>query len=859
MQIRLGARCRSRWSSTGSCSGVLRLRLAIILAAWLWLLVAASSDAGARPLTIEDSLRLEEYGRAVLPDDQSVIFEHMPAYAASPNPGALESGSFARRFQGQILRADLSEGEVRVAPLFRQARDAGYWLGTLSPAGTKLSVFSLRGERLRAGIYDFTRRRLRWLSLTPNYASRSADDPFVEGPQWVSEDQLLFSGLRQGEIPSILGRQAYAIRAERRWRSALIGQRSTSSIDSGRSNLAATVANSRASLLLVDLARGTQRTLADGIFQALRLSPDRHWVAALESSRLRQPDPAHPSGGDRWQRSLVVISLVDPRIQHRPCGTCDVIPDSLQWSEDGSQLIFASTENYGSSTQTFPNAAIRSFDLGTGRVAELNSDRLTIQARPWYLSSCGLSSGRSAVSPMGHGAALCGVDRETGARRWRHLIEGQPPADIANAPADLDSYAVAIDGQGLLVGGAGDLWRLGSGGAMNLTTDIAEPVSPWLEGQTLATLSAEVRMTGQSLRRDDVVLLGTNSVRRFSPASGMTPALPVPDDSELLAISRTGRLALFRRGSEISSLIAVMADHAEVRIHEINRFLDDVQSPRLVQIESRYAGASFQNCLMIPQSATNYRNLPVIVDIYPRGNSTSCTDGAPSYGLFSKQHLVAQGYLVLEVAATEDALRQGSDPAANVGPLVDAAVDATLREGYGSADRLAVWGFSDGMHLTLRLLASTDRFRAAFVGSGVSDYSSHFGTQPLSAQLETLPAVLQNMSAYEFGIGRYGLGATPWSAPEAFAHYSPVRSADAIHTPLLIMQGDFDVFPIGQSQQLFATLYRLGRPARYVTFWGEAHEPASPGNVRVWWQEISAWFDEYLAARRTAPSDVGGR
>ncbi len=63
---------------------------------------------------------------------------------------------------------------------------------------------------------------------------------------------------------------------------------------------------------------------------------------------------------------------------------------------------------------------------------------------------------------------------------------------------------------------------------------------------------------------------------------------------------------------------------------------------------------------------------------------------------------------------------------------------------------------------------------------------------------------------------------------------------------MLIIQGDMDYVPLQQGEQFFGALYRQGRRARFVRYWGEGHVFQSPANIRDMWEQIYAWFDEFL-------------
>jgi dipeptidyl aminopeptidase/acylaminoacyl peptidase len=65
-----------------------------------------------------------------------------------------------------------------------------------------------------------------------------------------------------------------------------------------------------------------------------------------------------------------------------------------------------------------------------------------------------------------------------------------------------------------------------------------------------------------------------------------------------------------------------------------------------------------------------------------------------------------------------------------------------------------------------------------------------------------------------------------------YASNSPVLLADRIQAPVLLIQGDQDPIPLSQGEEMFSALYRQGKDAEEVTYWGEGHIISSPGNVR---------------------------
>jgi dipeptidyl aminopeptidase/acylaminoacyl peptidase len=51
---------------------------------------------------------------------------------------------------------------------------------------------------------------------------------------------------------------------------------------------------------------------------------------------------------------------------------------------------------------------------------------------------------------------------------------------------------------------------------------------------------------------------------------------------------------------------------------------------------------------------------------------------------------------------------------------------------------------------------------------------------------------------------------------------------------------------LNNAEKVFDGLDRLGKPARLVRYWGEAHNFQSPANIRDVWRRTREWFDRYI-------------
>ncbi|HKZ79490.1 MAG TPA: prolyl oligopeptidase family serine peptidase [Pyrinomonadaceae bacterium] len=104
---------------------------------------------------------------------------------------------------------------------------------------------------------------------------------------------------------------------------------------------------------------------------------------------------------------------------------------------------------------------------------------------------------------------------------------------------------------------------------------------------------------------------------------------------------------------------------------------------------------------------------------------------------------------------------------------------------------------------------------------------------------------------YQLAFGGAGIEETmrfdspPWKDLGRYLRNSPIFYVDRVQTPVMIIQGDMDSNAMQQAEEFFTALYRQGKRAELVRYWGEGHVISSEANVRDMWERIFAWFDEF--------------
>ncbi len=147
-------------------------------------------------------------------------------------------------------------------------------------------------------------------------------------------------------------------------------------------------------------------------------------------------------------------------------------------------------------------------------------------------------------------------------------------------------------------------------------------------------------------------------------------------------------------------------------------------------------------------------------------------------------------------------------------------------------NREAALGASYGGYMINWILGHTDRFKCLVSHDGMFDSVAAYG------QTE------------ELWFNEWEYKGTPWDNPETYAKWSPNLFAKNFKTPTLVIHGQLDYrLDVAQGFELFTTLQRLKVPSEMLYFPDEGHWVLKPQNSRLWNQTISAWVDQWTAAK----------
>ena len=301
----------------------------------LALALACPQVSAARSYTVEDLLATEALGRAQIDaaGRWAVVERQRPWREISD----YSYGGLTPMLLSELWIADLKAGG-RLERLAPTQPDAGYFAGPLSPDGSRLMVYRLKGASLEAGVAALADRTIVWSGRTPELPV------FGRAAQWTPDGRLLALATADNRLPyHLASRRTVQDQLPGRWRAAARGEAATrTAIGSGRF-LAWRPQKAAGALVAIDARSGAPEVLAEGEFIDLEISPSGRWAALIERGDDIQPpadQPARVASATRKLR-LALVDLHSGRVS-RPALPLPLATGLLSWS-DNERLLIALT------------------------------------------------------------------------------------------------------------------------------------------------------------------------------------------------------------------------------------------------------------------------------------------------------------------------------------------------------------------------------------------------------------------------------------------------------------------------------------------------------------------------------------
>lgn len=816
----------------------------------------APAQAPGRSYTVEDVLRTEGIGSiAPSPDgDWIAVVIQRPR---GPREIHAHYGLVGANARGDIwlVRRDGSELHM----LTRGVRSgAGYWNPVWSPDGRWLAMLSTEGGgAVRAWVWQRGMKAVRRADARAVDLSTTTDGGGeFQALTWLDSTTLLLPLLLPGADSRFDPVGATMDATIRSWAAARAGVSPTASVLDTEQPPAPGIDGVQ-ELVALDVRSSRARTIAsmprDPTTSGVRSSvpsPDGRWVM-VQTSMVERPIPWRPLTRTMSRNRLglvptrgdTVVRWLDALVGHRGAGFRSII----RWSPDGSRVAIAG------SMAGADEAPLRMFVVEPPALvpgASFTAGSADRTMTPLEVPGITPTDARWTVD-----GRLLILGKRGGHTGWWVVEAGGAPRAVLPDRRGAPELVVSVDPRVVYVVSDAGLSVLdpASGASRSLSASLPDgharviwPSPSARSAVPVNRLVVEVSTSGAAGeagargRYFEVALDGgkTAVTALAAPAAAWRVHGYLPTSRELLLLQRNAR-------------VGVVGPLGEVTLIRRNAFLDDVRPPRRLLIPYRGEnGDSLHAVLLLPASYRPGKRYPTVTWVYAGTVYTDTSQvpfGDPYLGSWlNMMLLVSRGYAVLfpsmPLGEQSDLTRDVMfDLTAGVLPAVDRVIAMGIADPY----RHAVMGQSFGGYSTLGLVTLTRRFRAAIAISGISNSVSKYGAfRTWDRWRDNAHLTMANPKQME--AGQDALAVPIWTNPWRYLVNSPLFHLHRVQTPVLLIHGDQDFAGIQQSEEFFTGMYRLGKRARFVRYWGDDHSLDSPANIRDMWQRVFAWLDETL-------------
>jgi dipeptidyl aminopeptidase/acylaminoacyl peptidase len=366
------------------------------------------------------------------------------------------------------------------------------------------------------------------------------------------------------------------------------------------------------------------------------------------------------------------------------------------------------------------------------------------------------------------------------------------------------------------------------GGTPRSLTEAFDEQPGLLAWNTAGLWFAAAQRTAQHLFRVDVA---SGAIQR---ASGPDGAM-----ASAVSLSADGSRAAFTLASATALPEVAVSPTAGWQARALTAQTAQVAGWRLATREllrwTSQDGTPIEGVLIKPAGFDPSRRYPLLCIIHGGPTGTD-RPALPDRTYYPVDIWAARGALVLKVnyrgsAGYGEAFRRLNIGNLGVGDAWDviSGVDHLVRLGWVDEAKVATMGWSQGGYISAFLATSSQRFVAASVGAGISDWATYYYNTDIT------PFTL------------HYLGADPVADPAIYARTSPVAYAKGAKTPTLIQHGELDRrVPIANAYQLRQTLEDRGVPVEMLVYKGFGHGVDKPKAQRALMEHNLRWFNHHV-------------
>jgi dipeptidyl aminopeptidase/acylaminoacyl peptidase len=448
------------------------------------------------------------------------------------------------------------------------------------------------------------------------------------------------------------------------------------------------------------------------------------------------------------------------------------------WSPDGQKILCVSNEGRPLLGWSSGPTNLYSIDVATGLKSAMTSDSIYKRIPSW--------------SPDGKSIAYLGAGAENFGKVYLFVVsrDGGKPLNLT---AQLDRRVREAH------------WFSDSKSlAINYWNGVDSPI-------------AKIDMrTG-----DTAVLTGNRSAARAT-----------------FSISRTGEIAWSQSDGTNPASIYMVQKAAAERLVDLTPEIKDLKlgSQEVISWKNE-RGSEREGIVIKPPDYVEGRRYPIIVDAYPKlQNSFKGSPMMPGQAWASRGYVVfypnADGPHVWEnpwKSIKSDAEAKGPNGVNIAVDDIVSGVNALVTLGLADADRMCIYGFSNGGGIVNHVVTKTNLFKCAIsVAPALSvDWTTSF-------LLYTHSNLIPRLA-----------GTTPWDNPQTYIQLSAIYRLDKLKTPMLLANGDDDLGSLLPQVEMYNGLRYLGRQVTLLRYPNQGHGFEGYA-MKDFWRRENEFIDRHL-------------
>jgi dipeptidyl aminopeptidase/acylaminoacyl peptidase len=329
------------------------------------------------------------------------------------------------------------------------------------------------------------------------------------------------------------------------------------------------------------------------------------------------------------------------------------------------------------------------------------------------------------------------------------------------------------------------------------------------DGKSL--LFNEVQGTNTNLYRLDIA---TDEVEALTSKEGTFRAVAYSKDRTRIAYTFNDF------DTPIDLFSSAVDGTGSVRLTDANPWIEsdiDLPDSRVVQWQS-VDGTTIEGIFMLPFGRRDGVRLPLMLQIHGGPSGYWANEFDPELILYAGLGYAVLGPNVRGSSGYGDDLLRGLMGDVGGGEYQDlmTGVDHVVEAGYADPERMGVAGWSWGGVLGGWVITQTDRFKAASVGAGVSNWVAESGP------------------GYNWDVSNWYIGGKHWTNRDEWRRRSAINFVENVRTPTLFLHGEQDqTSSTNQTMVFFDALQELGVPTRFIKFPRQKHGIEEPRLLRI--------------------------